>query len=308
MSAMPRLLQRLVIGLILVLGALSALAYLLTPLLAHYRDDLAGMLAQRLAVPVSIGRLQARWHVLGPALQLRDITLGQGAETVAIPEAHVDLYWPGLWDRSGPGPLRLTVRGIRLRVVREANGRVHVEGLPTPAADAAESTRVGFPARLRLQQAEVEWEDRRTGRPPLRIAPINLDLTGGPDGLRGQAQLVSRHGELQLAAALAGDLAGTEWSGQVRVRAAALDLAALLGDYLPDHYRLSGLTLDGDLLSDWRNARPASLQGRLDLRDLRLAGASEVEFQRLGAELRFARDGDGWRLQLDDLRVRRAGR
>ena len=308
MRVIARLLKRLILGLILALGALSALAYLATPLMSGFRDTLESTLATRLGVPVSIGSLEPRWHTLGPLLRLQDVTLGSGEHPLRLQEALLDLYLPGLWDHSGSGPLRLTLRGVRLRVVRDPAGDIRVIGLPRAGGDAAAPTRLGVTARVRLQQAEIVWEDQRTGRPPLVIAPVDLDLIGGPDGVRGSARLTSPYGQLQLAAELSGDLSGNSWSGWTRMRAIGLDLAALLGDYLPAHYRLSGLVLDGDLIGRWRDARPAMLRGRIDARDLRFAGTEEVQFRQLGANLAFARQPQGWRLQLDQLTIDRGGR
>lgn len=304
MSTLLRLLQRFAIALILALGALSALAYVTTPLLAGLRENLAAALAAHLDVPVSIGGMQPRWRGLGPMLRLRDVTLGSGDATVHLQEARVDLHLPGFWDHTGA--LRLTLRGMQLRLVRDQDGTVHIHGLPRPAAAAG--TQLGVPGRLRLQAADIIWEDHLTGRPPLRIAPVDLDLSSDPDGLHGVAQLVTAHGQVQVAATLNGDLRGSAWSGALRVRAEHLDLATLLGDYLPEHYQLSGLRLNTDLTSTWEQALPTQVQGRMDIYDLRLVGAGEAQFQQLGATLAFARQDTAWQLRLDDLTVRRGGR
>ncbi len=315
MRAAAHFFGRLLTGLILTLGLLTVLAFAATPLLENYREEVAGMLADRLATPVTIDRLEAHWHPLGPQLQLSGVRLGSGTDVVQLGDAELDIHWPGLLGDDA-GLLRLTLRDARVLVVRETSGQIHLAGVPTPTAgghgddgnDSQNGAAFVLPLRLRLLQTEVVWEDRKHGRPPLRLFPVTTELAGRAGAWQIEARIDSPHGSIAVAARVRGALSGLQWHGTARLRVDDLDLPALVGAYLPAHYHLAGMRLNADLLSDWQDAQPSRVDGRLEVRDLRLAGDAEVHLNRLSAEFAFARRAADWRLQMDGVQIERAGR
>ena len=167
---------RVVIALIVVVGAVNALGYLLTPLLARHPERVADYLSEATGLTLEIGAVQAHWSGRGPVLELRGIrTPTGGGESLELDAAQVDLHLPGLLSGD---PLRVTLTGLRLQLERTAQGRVRLAGAGPRQTDSSDDplTLGALPAHLRLRAAEVHWRDRRTGAPPLVFTPVDLML------------------------------------------------------------------------------------------------------------------------------------
>ncbi len=300
-----RRLRHLAAWLIIILGILSGGAYLLTPLLGDWRDDLARYASEQLGRPVSIGGLKARWRGLGPALRLEQLTLGDPGSDQVIRLERVDLD-VGLLDmllHRNLSPLRVTLHRLQIHLVRETDGRIRLAGLNRQPADAGGSSPLVLPGRLRLRDIELIWEDRQKHLAPLRIphAQLDLDTRGEALNIAARMQLDgNRGGRMLLLAELDSAPWQADWSGRTYLQLNDISSDLLPADYLPAPYRVHGVARRLALWGDWRQGRMQRLQGQLDLPDLMVAhGERRIRLDDLRGDFRLDRLPRGWKLQVD---------
>ncbi|MDJ0738318.1 MAG: YhdP family protein [Gammaproteobacteria bacterium] len=298
-----RIFKTLLVVLVIAWGVLALAVRATTPLLADYRDAIAALAAERVGAPVAIGTLRARWYGLRPLLELRDVVIGTAPEIVEVARIEIDLALAELLHGPTLDALRLTVDGLQLTAVRESNGQVHLEGLGTGGAAGGDAPLL--PSHLRLINTRLVWIDRWHGRAPLDLEDVDIliDRDGGRVSLR--ASLHAGAGRAELAAELTGLLSGTDWDGDAYLRVDNLDVARLLGDYLPADYGLRSTRVDLQAWTHWRDATPVHTQGHVALRDVKLAppGGSPLDLKLLAANFSFDRRDDGLRLGLSDLNL-----
>jgi uncharacterized protein (TIGR02099 family) len=303
-----RILKSLLIGVVLLWGLLALLLRAATPLIADYRDELAGILGERLGAPVSIGALQARWYGLGPLIELQDIRIGAPPEAIDVRSATLDIALGGLLGGSPLDALRMTVDGLALTAVREPNGQFHLEGLgPIGAQTGPDRGPPPLPRNLRLVNTRVTWVDRKTGLAPVTIERIAILLDRDGSALRLRARLDTPGGSADLAAWLDGFLTTTDWQGRSYLRLDNLDVARLFAPYLPARYGLNSLQLELETWSHWKDAQPRHTQGRFAIDELQLhplAGESRpLDLAHASAAFSFSREGEQLRLGVEDLRL-----
>lgn len=300
-----RRLRHLAALLIITFGVLSSLAYLLTPLLADWRDDLARYASEQLGRPVSIGGLQARWRGLGPALRINDLALGDPNSNDCIRLDQVDLD-VGLFDmllHRNLSPLRVTLHRLRILLVRETDGSIRMAGLNQQQTDPNSQVPFILPDRLRLRDIELIWEDRKKGLPPLKIPHAQLDLDNRDGALQLAAKMSldeHRSGEMVLVAELDTVPWQADWSGRIYLQLKDLSSELLSADYLPAPYRLHGVARKVALWSDWRRGQLLNLQGQLDLPDLTIVhGERRIRLSGLRGDFQLGRLPRGWALRFD---------
>jgi len=301
--------KRILIIFILFWGALAALVRLATPLLEHAREPLSNWLSEQSGQPVNIGQLSADWYGLGPRLRLRQVSIGDPATPVLLSEVLFELKPGGLFSGSPSDALRITLRDLDLKLRREANGQVHVIGLPFRAATASDSDQLPvLPAQLRLLGTRLHWQDLRVQAQPLIIEDLHLDLRRDGQSLNLSARLDSNFGRARFVADIEGFLQHTNWSGRSYLQVQDMNLAKLLSAYLPKHYRIDSGRLDLELWQQWQEALPVDTRGKLALNQARLSGQGEaahsVNFNRISGDFQFDRiDNQQWLLQVSQVNV-----
>lgn len=287
----------------------------LTPWLGSQRDNLAELLSRHFGVPVEIAGLRASWIGVGPELRLHGVRIGRAPEQLVLEDAKLDFEPLFLLRERSLQALRLVVEGVAIHVVRETSGQIHLHGLGGIAlrAQAAPDTAASplpLPNHLRIRNARLVWEDRMLAKPALILDAIDIESHRDGERLRLKASLRTSGGQARLIADLHGLLARTDWSGRTYLHIADLDLADLLRQYLPAHYRLDSMQLNLDLWNDWRDARPFDSSGHLQVKDLHMhtqAGGEAVAIEQLGGDFRFQRAASNWTLQLAKIQVQRDG-
>jgi uncharacterized protein (TIGR02099 family) len=242
--------------LIIVIGLLVSAARLLLPELGKYHDEVAAWVGEALGQPVKIGALGAGWHGLGPSLELRDVTVLDAAGKQPVLQcaaARIDInLWESLiqWQFE---PGQLTVSGLRLAVVRRADGSIRVMGLGAAASQTAgdvpgEETLerwLQHQERLAIEDSSLEWRDLSAPGKTLEFSAVNLQLRNQEDRHRvdGSVDLPASLGRhLQVAADVRGDLFTPKaWLGKVFARGSALRL----GDWWGDQARLGIASVQG---------------------------------------------------------------
>ena len=169
-----------------------ALRHAVLPRLEHERERLAQRVSEAIGLQVTIGALQAHWRGLRPQLLLADVRVHDraGREAFVLPAAEAVLSWRSMLA-GGLRLHRLALAGPRLELRRDAEGRVHVAGLPL-----GEGTGGGFAdwllaqREIEIRDAEIEWRDERRGAPPLVLSGLQFRLRN--DGTQRQLGLDAR--------------------------------------------------------------------------------------------------------------------
>lgn len=308
-----RLLRRTLIVVLVLVATVNAAAFLLTPLLDRYRDDLAALVSERLGRPIAIGAMQARWRGFGPELVLSDLQVGAPGQPDRIQLADVALDF-GLWDMlryRDLSPLRITLRDLDIHLIRDHAGRLHLAGFEGLAGGDSEVSRLPLAGRLRLLDVTVLWEDQRLNLPVRRLDNARLRLHLWPDRLSMTASVDlpgAQPGQLRAGAELA--LQGPDWSGEIYLAGQLPEAAAQLGPYLPAPLRLSRGGIEFKAWSDWQASRLSSMEGNLAVDDLQLdrgPGSQPLTLQSVHTDFRYRRDGEQRHVDLADLVIRRDG-
>lgn len=308
-----RFLRRVLIVCVVLIAAINAAAFLLTPLLDRYRDQLAELASDRLGTPVAIGAMRARWRGFGPELVLENLRIGDTADGqgLRLTEAAVDF---GVWDMIrylDLSPLRITLHDLQLRLVRQPDGRVQLVGFEGHNV-AQNSGDLPFSGRLRLQNATLLWEDQRLGLPLQRLEDVQLRLHLWPDRLSLSASVIlpgDQNGRLRAGADLI--LSPNDWSGELFLAGHAPELARLLAPYIPAPLRLERGGVAFEVWSDWQDSRMTDAEGRLALHDLQLRQNAEgalLDIDQASTEFRYHRDGEDRQLDLAKFNLSRQGR
>jgi len=293
-------------------GVLALTARLSTPLLEYAHDPIADWLSERLGQPVRFERIQASWWGIGPRLRLTQVEIGSGDQPVTLDAVSLDLSHYSLLKGQLLDALRLTLDGLQLNLVREADRRIHLVGLPTAAADSGglngqkSGRQLVLPRHTRLRHTLLRWEDRVRQAQPILVENIELDLVRRGEELDLRARLKSKLGNVRFAARISGFLGTDDWHGSSYLRVQGLQLRQLLSAYLPDHYQLHDGRLRGEIWQEWEQATEVSTLGsfRIDRLNLSLEDEQPKHFQleTLSGEIDYLRRSEGeWRVLLDQL-------
>ncbi|MEJ2632393.1 MAG: hypothetical protein P8011_11600 [Acidihalobacter sp.] len=103
------------------------------PLVPQYKAEIEQAASSALGRPVRIGRIQVGWSWLSPQVRLRDVRILQsarGAVSLRLSSVSVgfDILRSLMQWRPVPGVVLL--RGMRLKLARDSQGRVSLSGLP----------------------------------------------------------------------------------------------------------------------------------------------------------------------------------
>lgn len=210
--------------------------YWVLPHIEDYRPALEARLSARLALPLTIGHVEAHWRGLRPWFALQDVRLSdvRGQPALTLPRIEASLAWRSLLVLE-PRLHRLDIQAPDLAIRRDAQGRLHVAGIPVLLEDDQEDNRAMqwllAQYRVVIREARLSWHDELRGAPPLALTHVNFDLHN--HGRRHRFGFTAQP-PAALAARLdvRGDFVGRdlkrlpEWRGQAY---AAVDYADLAG-------------------------------------------------------------------------------
>lgn len=308
---------RLLLFVVIAWGVLALAVRIATPLLQYAHDPLANWLGERIGQPVQFESMHASWWGVGPRLKLEDVHIGSGDDAIALQSLSIDLSHISLLRGRPLDALRLTLDGMQLTLVREADRRIHLAGLPSYARqDTSQNSDGGsednsglpLPRHLRLRHTRLRWLDRVREADPIVIEDIDLDLVRRAHDLELRARLKSELGNARFSARITGFLGQDNWDGSSYLQVEGLALRRLLSAYLPDQYRILAGQLQGEIWQEWRQATEVSTRGRFKLRDLDLSLQApeprRFRAQTIAGEIDYLRRSQGeWRLLLNELRL-----
>ena len=303
-----------VISVVLVFSA----AHLWLPTLAERKGEIESYISATLGNPVTLSALDTYWDGLNPGMRVRGLRVqsaATGQQAIRLKEMRLSLgWWPLLTGRIEINSLVLVEPS--LTVERQPDGRLRISGLETAATPT--STDTDFTQLLLSQKemiienGELRWLDRRAGvdAESLSVKRVYIDLRNDGDRHRLEFRADFPR-DLCADCRVSADIRGNPfreatWRGEIGVQARALSLHGLpriVREPLPPG--LAG-RFDLRLTSQWRNARPEAVEGRIAVSGLSLPLPGETQslaLQALDARLKWNGNAEAWRLDLSGLRL-----
>ncbi|HET9484194.1 MAG TPA: hypothetical protein VFO79_09580, partial [Xanthomonadales bacterium] len=294
------------VALVVIAGALViGSAGLLLPWLVQHPDRVEAFLAKRLGRAVAIERVEGDWNPSGPVFTLHGVTLGARTPfAIERAELAVDFY---SWLKRDASFAEFHIVGVAVDVVRERDGEWRVTQFGEANAGRGGS---GLPSlelgSFSLRDARLSITDLASGA-SVHFAQFDARLVDDIGGRRLGGRLAAERGSPPLRFACA---FGAGANGRCYVEGIGLEPARWLSTF-----PLAGVApVRGELdLRAWfsldagrvRDARAEFATRALALRGaapVKLRDGDEIEPRHAPADLsggaRFARSGDGWRLDL----------
>lgn len=264
-------------------------------------------IAGALGTDVRIERIEAHWHLFKPMIILRGIQLGSGDQAISLSDAHVDI---GLLDviRNREFSVgRLTLSDLKVHIVRETDGRIHLVGIPNMESSGEEGE-WRLPTRIRLLNAQLVWEDRQRKLAPIVLTRMTMTLSGASNDLRirGNAVLRGRKDNLIHFNANWDTVKDT---GQTQFHIPEFDHPELFAALLPKQIELHELSGDISLWLDWQSGQVMNSVAQLQRVRVTVGGRRQLmRLSDIYALVRWQREGSTQRLALREFTMQRDGR
>lgn len=306
------------LGVVIAIALIFGAVVLWLPTLADRKGEIESYLSTTLGNPVTLDALDTYWEGLNPGVRVKGLRVqsaATGLQAIRLKEMRLSLaWWPLLTGRIEINSLVLVEPSLTAE--RAADGRLRIGGIEAGAAAVPADTDF---TQLLLAQREVIiengallWLDRRTGVEPERFYVPGVYLELRNDGDRHRLQFradfpVDLCADCRVSADIRGrPFREATWRGEIGIQASALStrgLPRVLRELLP-----SGLAgrFDLRLVSQWRNARPESVEGRLAATELSLPvpeATRPLTVQALDTKLNWKGNAEAWRLDLSSLRL-----
>lgn len=309
---------------LLVLAALAlSIARLALPMLEVRESQLAGWVRDTVGHDLRIGRLDVAWRGWGPELRVVDVQLTEPATQQPVLTAQelrigINLL-RSLWTQQLQ-PARLVLIGSELGVLRNADGRLAIEGiqLQTPAANPW--LIVLAQPQVELRDLRVHWRDATAQLPDAVLDDVDLRLLNR--GTRHQLQVhLQLPAEIGAELHLAADLQGAperldDWHGELYVDVKQAPLARWLAGLLPGGLVTEG-KLDARLWADIRKGRATHVIGTVAIAEPRISepavqspdvdtSSPDTELfnaRHIAGQVEWQRAKSGWTLNLDRIQL-----
>ena len=293
----------------------------------EYREQVEARVSEALGRPVELGSMDARLGLRGPELSFTDAqVMSRDGERRVLAASGGALQfdpWSLLQGELSPASVRL--RGVRLRVERDAQGDWRLlgsEALHEPRArDTSWPVIAELPAgRLELQDLEIELDDRQRDLGPwlMQVDQLDLEIDGAQLNLSADGRLPEAlGGGFALSASVSSqDARGRPSDWHVGLSVDRLDLAAAR-ELAGRHAAVpSGGAVDGSFSASADSDGLARVAGELSATSLRLPvpatvaadAPAQADYEQLGASFEWRRGAFGWELELAGLTVERGDR
>lgn len=243
------------------------------PQIVERKDEIEAAINRVSPQPVRLGRLTAYWDGWHPGVVIEGVTVytvDGRTPALQVPEARLSLAWlPLLWREYRLHNLEL-VRP-KLALERAVDGRVRVIGLDSQSPAGAGPTPalaewILSQGRLAIRDGELTWIDQQEGGWPLPLTGVNLALRNRGERHRLDLSAVFPPDLCQdcsfVADVRGNPLESDHWSGELQVRAGALDvekLPRIAREHLPAGLRGR---FDVQLTTRWRDGQPTRIEGQ----------------------------------------------
>lgn len=287
-------------------AALVTIVRLLLPEIGSQRHNLETWIGETVGRPAVVGSIEASWNGWSPRVSVEDIAFldpSGATELVRFDRAVITVSALGSLFTGALKPRHLTLSGVELTLVRHADGRITVAGMPPPKSPII--VWLMKQNDFTVTEADVTVIDERGG--------ASFALSDVAVGIRNRGERRFLNGYVRLPAAIGAYLAfemtadgsplEPDWDGMVN-----LHLGGLRLDYLAERAAWRGETPPDapvELLAwtRWHNGRltSARFDARIAEASTGTGAASLARGLRAGGE--FRRTDRGWHVGLDRLDV-----
>lgn len=184
-SALTWGLRGLVVAWFIAAGAVLLARHVLMPAVDTFREPIAAMLAQQLARPVTIERIEGGWAGWRPRLRIAGLRIGdvEGGTALTLGEVDATVGWSSLL-RGAPYFDRLDIQAPELVLRRAPDGTLLVAGIALPARGAGDGGGLDWllgQGQIQIRGARLTWQDELRAAPALVLDGIafRLDRRGG---------------------------------------------------------------------------------------------------------------------------------
>lgn len=179
---------RLALKLILLLYFLFAVFFLtvrygILPQVTHYKADIERIASAKLGRPLKIGELAASWQGMNPQLQIKNLSIqdGAGREALVLPEIHTTLSWWSLlvFDVRFA---QIELIAPQLKIQRDRSGTIEIAGFPLHVEPQAKVDERGIrwllaQNEISIRRGQVTWDDQLRANPSLELRDVEFVLS-----------------------------------------------------------------------------------------------------------------------------------
>ena len=297
-------------ALVLVLMAVYvSLGRELAPVVAEYRAEVEAKAQQALGMPLRIGSLEGTWRGFAPIVLARDVTVGEGANSVRLD--HVRAV-PDLWASLLAREVRiahLEVSGLKINLKEGADGHWALEGLPIQQDQPLDPEQLLNKMQM-VQQLSV-LDSQVTLQPldqaPLTLTYVGLNLKTGASRQRLDARLTLPDGQ-PVAMSLRTRVRASDWKNGAAEAYLSLpqsDWSRWLPARLTQQWKLSRIKAGGEFWLNWEQGNVQSAVARLHAPQIKGAYADRepVTLDNLALNAYFQRSSRGLKVSFDSLAV-----
>jgi uncharacterized protein (TIGR02099 family) len=282
-------------------AAVIALLRVLLPEVSTQREAIAAWISETVGRPVVIGEIDARWSGWIPSIAVTDITVQDEAgeaELVSFERATIDIAPLESLASGAVRPMRLTLAGVALTLIRDEHGRFRVAGMPPPKSpiikwliEQDNFTVTEADLTIVDQRAEVTFA--------LDDLTVNVRNRGGRKFLNGAVDMpAALGGHLRFRLEADGSPLEAGWNGTIDVRLEDADSVFLARRFDWQGEPPPPARVDLTAWTQWRDARLA--QADFDLA-ARVAADATATRPAVAARGRVSRRSQGWRVDVADL-------
>ena len=161
-------------------GTVLVVRHVLMPSVDALREPIAAMLAQQLALPVSIERIEGGWVGWRPRLRIEGLRVAdrEGREALTLGAVDATVAWSSLL-RGTPHFDRLDIQAPELVLRRDPAGNIFVAGIALPAGTGEDSGGLAWLLAQRqivIHGARLTWQDEARAAPALVLDGVALRL------------------------------------------------------------------------------------------------------------------------------------
>ena len=179
------MLRVLVIAWFMVACTVLVVRHVLMPSVGSFREPIAAMLAQQLALPVSIDRIEGGWAGWRPRLRLEGLRIAdrEGREALTLGAVDATVAWSSLL-KGEPHFDRLDIQAPELVIRRDPTGAIFVAGIALPPSTGEASGGLAWllaQRQILIHGARLSWQDEARAAPELVLDELafRLDRRGG---------------------------------------------------------------------------------------------------------------------------------
>lgn len=275
-----RLLWTLIVGAVLLLGAVVALGRHYIPYVETYQQQIVDEVQRRTGLHMRVDRISGQWQRLTPQLVIENLRLynPQKADEVVLSIDRATLRI-GLFrsiDRRTLALKRLEGRGVYMALDEASLGRWRLRGFPGghgPGVDALLDMLMAM-HRAQLRDSRIDMNFFGGGRAQLAGQELTLDQAGNFRRLQLSLAFAENGAPLALTIESRGDPRDSRFSARGYAAFSGVDLTPVLPAAKAYGLDLRHGRIDGSAWLDWRRDGVVELRGKVAMPMLDLAALS----------------------------------